>query len=90
MKMNVLEIDISRSQFLKFNKDEWCNLNYFSMKSLDLNQMENLQGGKLSSFETALLLGGIGIAMAVFVPWSYATMGGVAIGTIGMAASCFN
>ena len=66
MKINVLEIDISRSQFLKFNKDEWCNLYYFIMKSLDLNQMENLQGGKLSSCETALLLGGIRIMKFLF------------------------
>ena len=58
------------------------------MKKLELNQMETLQGGKLSSCQTALLLGGIGLVVAVFAPWSYLMMGGVALDAIGMASSC--
>ena len=60
------------------------------MKTLELNQMENLQGGKMSSCQLALLVGGVGIVLAAFAPWSYLMMGGAALDAIGLVGSCLN
>jgi len=52
--------------------------------------MENLSGGEMTACESALLLGGIGFALAVFAPWSYLMMGGVAVDAIGVAINCLD
>ncbi|GEM_PF-5297700 len=60
------------------------------MKNLELKKMENLSGGEMTACESALLLGGIGFALAVFAPWSYLMMGGVAVDAIGVAINCLD
>jgi len=57
------------------------------MKTLELNEMENIEAGNCGA---ALILGGIGLGLAVFAPWSYAMIAGVAVDAIGVVASCLD
>tara|TARA_R110002050_G_scaffold300061_1_gene467540 strand:+ start:989 stop:1171 length:183 start_codon:yes stop_codon:yes gene_type:complete len=60
------------------------------MKKLNLNQMENVQAGELTSCELALLVTSGAIILGVFAPWSYLMMGGLALDAVGLVGSCLN
>ena len=58
------------------------------MKNLELNQMENLQGGTVSSCELALAVSAGGIILMALQPFSWFVVGGVVLESISIAGSC--
>jgi hypothetical protein len=55
------------------------------MKTLELNQMEEISGDGCG---LTLALAGAGLVLMAFQPWSYFVFGGITLSAIGVVGDC--